>query len=201
MAEGLRQRELPPEGVIKALLGSLWLLATIVACSSPQPSGFELSFQEQWRQRLPAILEEASDSQVAILSDGEITRAEHDRALLAFLGCIEDAGARVLEKDLDDSGLLQMLSVVGPTTDSDPDPIVSECKQQHYLYIEEAWRIAELPTGETQSSQFARIAECMAKSGFEIPSDPKNFGEMVTSAERLGDDARTRLLSCSDEVQ
>lgn len=173
----------------------------IVACSSQQPSSDGISFQEQWRQRLPAILKEASESQVAILEDGEITRAEHDRAQLAFLGCIDDAGARVLEKRLDESGLIEELSVVGPTEDSDPDPIVSECKQQYYRYVEEAWRLAQLPAGETEGSQFARIAECMAKSGFEVPSDPENFGEMVASAERLGEEARKRLFSCNDEVQ
>jgi hypothetical protein len=169
----------------------------LAACAAPAAtSDGGRTFKQQWQDRLPAILEATSEFQREILSDGEVTQAEHERARLAFIGCIEDAGVPVTDLELDENGQIMQLGVAG----EEANTIVQRCEADYYSDVREAWRVALRPA-DTEQAQFARIAECMAQSGYVVSPSPANFGEMVYQAEAIGPEARQRLLQCSDEAQ
>lgn len=178
-------------------VGLLGIALLVGACAAPAgtPKG-PTTFREQWNDRLPAVLEGTSEFQREILRDGEVTQAEHERARLAFTGCIEDAGVPVTDLELDENGQIVLLGVAG----ENPDGIVQQCEAEYYSDVREAWRVALRP-GDSEQAMFARIAECMAQSGYVVSSSPANFGEMVDEAEAIGLEARQRLLQCSDEAQ
>ncbi len=181
-------------------LGVTWLLAAalvLAACTPARPTPAEgQTFGEQWLARLPTILQTTSEFQREILRDGEVTPAEHERARLAFIGCIEDAGAPVTDLHLDENGQITLLGVGG----EEADAIVQRCEAEYYSDVREAWRVA-LRRDDTEQAMFARIAECMAQGGYVVSATPANFGQMVSEAEAIGPGARKRLLECADEAQ
>lgn len=174
------------------------------------PNGDDsLTFGRQWLNKLPEIMRQASAYQAVLLQDGLLTLDEHERALGDYLRCIERNGGRVLEASRDESGRLTLLSV-GRAGDplGDADPIVEACRDEHYSYIEYAYWVA-LHFGETEETQLARVAACMAGRGYPVPPHPATFVELLTAAEALDGPqpvghrgaARTAVLECSDDVQ
>ncbi len=141
--------------------------ATILfaACSGgdsiPSPS----TQLDDWQSRLSSILPETSEFQRAILEDGSVSEAEHERARLAYVGCIEDAGVTVVDLELDEYGQIDALTVGGgEDPENDPSPIVYECKAEFYVHVAESYRLGLHPD-LTEKSLLADLSECLRELG------------------------------------
>ena len=170
MVTPLRQRNVFRTALLRAMAAGF---ATILfaACSGgdsvPSPS----TQLDDWQSRLGSILPETSEFQRAILEDGSVSEAEHERARLAYVGCIEDAGVTVVDLELDEYGQIDALTVGGgEDPENDPSPIVDECKAEFYVHVAEGYRLGLHPD-RTEESLLADLSECLRELGYEMPSD------------------------------
>lgn len=174
------------------------------------PNGDDaLTYGRQWLNKLPETMRQASAYQAVLLQDGLLTLDEHEQALGDYLRCIERNGGRVTDVSRDESGRLTLLGV-GRAGDplGDAGPVVDSCRDEHYSYIEYAYWVA-LHFGETEATQLARVAACVAGRGYPVPPHPATFGELMTAAEALDGPqpvghhgaARTAVSGCNDDVQ
>ncbi|GIW20446.1 MAG: hypothetical protein KatS3mg065_0742 [Chloroflexota bacterium] len=172
-------------------------LLTLAACgnTTPTPDSAQ-TFREEWLRRLPGILRDTSAFQRQILEDGQVTAAEHERARLAFIGCIEDAGVRITDLELDEHGQIDLLGVAGEGADA----TVKSCEETFYGDVREAWRVAIRPD-DTEETFLGRIAACMAENGYRVSSDPANYLQLKSEAEGIGPDAEGQLIECTNAVQ
>lgn len=167
------------------------------ACSAPLERG--LTFREEWLQRVPTILETASEFQRDILTDLVVTEVEHERAQQMYVGCIQDAGVEVLVLDRDEFGNIRNLELRGPTPPG-PADVMARCQNEYYTYVGDAWRVALHPA-DTEQAQLRRIAECLVRSGYNVPTRPTDFGELLSAAEAISSSAKARLVSCNEQEQ
>lgn len=146
---------------------------------------------------MPAILKDASEFERAILEDGEIGAAEHERAQLAFLDCLERAGVEVVEFDTDENGLVRSASyVLGE--DAGADIPLNRCVESFYRFVPEASRIALTPN-DSNATMAQRMADCMIARGYDVPAGPVDFH--AVSQEIEGMEARLAFDECFAEVE
>ncbi len=126
--------------------------------STASPPGSDRTFGELFAQRLPAILATTSEFQKALLEDGVVTAAEHERAQLAFIACIEEAGVTIVQLERTATGLISLLSVGGtPTAEAqgEVEEVVAVCDETFYSDIDDAYRVALHPD-DTEATQLQR---------------------------------------------
>lgn len=184
------------------LRGVAWLCAalTVGACS-PGPSGTagSDSYGAQWQRRLPAVLEAASEFERQILNDGKVTSAENDRAVLAYVACIEDAGVAIVQLERDADGQIETLSVGGgEDEDADPSEVVDGCKAEFYQFTPDGYHAALHPDW-TEQTLIQAIAECLRDRGVTVDASVTTQDELLRAAEEQG--RRSDLGECSSEVQ
>lgn len=171
--------------------------------STAGPPRSDLTYGEQFAERLPAILAKTSEFQKTLLEDGVVTAAEHERAQLAYIACIEDAGVTIVQLERTPTGLISLMSVGG--TDSadaldDVDEIVSVCDEEYYSNIDDAYRVALNPD-DTDSVQLGRIIDCVQAQGVPVGSDFSDFSDLLDAAEAISPEAKSKVIDCNTQVQ
>jgi len=179
------------------VLLALCLLATGCAPTASSPSADPDSFLGEWQNRLPAILEQASPFERELLSDGTVTPAEHERAQLAYVDCIEQGGVRITSFATYDNGLVREASF--SMERDDVEAILADCESLHYTYVPEAYRISLTPN-DSAAKVAARTARCMADAGIEVDPSPADVGVLAQSV--LTDpDAGAAMTECYEAVK
>lgn len=176
---------------------------TSTSVSTAGPPGSELSYGEQFAERLTAILATTSDFQRSLLEDGVVTAAEHERAQLAYIACIEDAGVTIVQLERAPSGLISLMSVGGTESADaldDVDAVVSECDEEYYSNIDDAYRVTLNPD-DTDSAQLARIIDCAQAQGLSVGSDFSDFSDLLDAAEAISAEAKAIVIDCNSQVQ
>jgi hypothetical protein len=167
--------------------------------STPQ-DGDEVTYQERFMERLPAILVEASSFQTEILADGLVTEDEQRIALDAFVSCVEDEGGRMIGLELSPNGLIRQYSIAGDDgsylSAEAADSAAADCRAEYYSFIEEGRR-ATIHPDWTESWELQQIAECLQEAGVNVADQPSDWAELKSDAGRNLED----LYSCNDEVQ
>jgi hypothetical protein len=171
--------------------------------SAASPPGSDRTFGELFAERLPAILATTSEFQKALLEDGVVTAAEHERAQLAFIACIEEAGVRIVQLERTATGLISLLSVGGtPTAEAqgEVEDVVAVCDETFYSDIDDAYRVALHPD-DTEATQLQRTVECANARGVAVGFDFADFSALLDAAKAIGDEARDVVIACLSEAQ
>ncbi len=171
--------------------------------TAASPPGSDRTFGELFAERLPAILATTSEFQRALLEDGVVTAAEHERAQLAFIACIEEAGVTIVQLERTPSGLISLLSVGGaPTAEAqgEVEDVVAACDETFYSDIDDAYRVALHPD-DTEATQLQQTIECANARGVAVGFDFVDFSDLLDAAKAIGDEARDVVIACLSEAQ
>ncbi len=128
---------------------------------------------------IPAWLEtmvgSASEFQKEILSDGEVTIVELEKAALATVQCLEENGVVVSDFSFDSENAEWGMSIVlGVEVPDDAemnslDAIQAECEGEFLIVVWNVFGFQNQPTPEELSLELARTAQCLREKGFEVP--------------------------------
>lgn len=172
------------------------LLASLVACGgsddtagsqdllgAASPSGLAFAAVEVSQQRLPTLMDSASDSERAALEDGVITFAEYEGATLQAVGCLAEYGMGVVSPPHLTSPPREGLFVGGrgqyryaPVRSGEgvtgDDVIAAQgCLNEFSSVLQAVWMEATTPTVEEINEAREEVAACLRMKGFQIDSE------------------------------
>ncbi|HDL42290.1 MAG TPA: hypothetical protein ENG98_04675 [Actinobacteria bacterium] len=149
----------------------LLVLVLVAAVCSGTPAATNTEFPP-WLETLVAS---TTDFQKEILSDGEVTIDELEKAVLATVQCMGESGVPVTDFEFDsESGEWGMSVAAGevPRTEAELealDAIESRCMNEYSIAVGSVFGFQNQPTPEELSAELARTAQCMREKGFEVP--------------------------------
>ncbi|MBI5949282.1 MAG: hypothetical protein HY875_14185 [Chloroflexi bacterium] len=127
------------------------------------------------------ILKNASDFQQAIFRDGVVTHEEYERATLAEIACLREAGLQFHEGPSTDALGRYYWALFYPAG-SDVDRGRAEaqrCKNEYTDRIGMVWSNYRAPNyDEVMQSARDDLAACLREAGFDAPEHPRE-GELI----------------------
>ncbi len=145
----------------------------VAAACSGTPAATDSEFPP-W---LESLVASTTDFQKEILSDGEVTIDELEKAVLANVQCQEENGVEIRDFVFDPLGGGYEMSIVwgeARPDDSDLeslDAIEEKCTIEYSIAVEGMFMFQNQPTPEELSAVLARTAQCMRERGLEVPVD------------------------------
>lgn len=136
--------------------------------------------------------ENASEEQLAILDDGEVTFEEYEAAINRSLACMEDAGIGVQGPHrVDERGFTELRyshSASSPGRTEDETLAVSDaCLEEHSMVVEMMYQSSPSAV-EAQDEQFEQIrgalVQCLEDNGIDVDPDASR-DELTTAAVHL----------------
>lgn len=158
-------------------------------CSSCS-SGDEMSSAEV---PLPVGL---SDFQRDLLGDGEVTFDEYERAVLAAMQCLRDAGIRTAGPELVD-GRFYFFDFAEGDDPARTDQVLAGCEEEYLSEVEPAWgEASRTPEDEERNDRFyGGVADCLRRNGVAIEDSSTESLSAALDADR------PLYLRCYDETR
>ncbi len=174
-------------------------VVTVAACSthSHGPDSFD-DRQAQLRHAVISRgLAEAPDTQKRMLEDGIVSFPEYESAILATIGCLQDAGIAVTEIARSPDGETIEYTYGGvPESELDAlDDTYDRCRNEHSVYVEELYSVQNAESNEQYQERLASAHACIGELGIDLPesstladlvdliaADPVGVSECLESA-------------------
>ncbi|VAW07147.1 hypothetical protein MNBD_ACTINO02-3067 [hydrothermal vent metagenome] len=156
----------------RGLTGTGLLVLVLVAAAC---SGTPASTDSEFPPWLESLVASTTDFQKEILSDGEVTIDELEKAALATVQCLEENGVVVSDFSFDSENAEWGMSIVlGAEVPDDAemnslDAIQAECEGEFLIVVWNVFGFQNQPTPEELSLELARAAQCLREKGFEVP--------------------------------
>lgn len=143
------------------------------------------------------VAAETTEFQRGMLEDYVVTYAEYERATLAAIDCLEQAGFDVngpYPRDGNDERFLDF--DYGPATTATeeaagPDPrelsLADDCEQEYRGDVARVWEHQHLLTPEQREDQRPLVIECLRDNGLEIDPDSTSEGVYAAVSGRLNE--------------
>jgi len=163
-------------------------LAFAVVLASCSSGDAEISAREPLPEGLSAFQRE-------MLEDGEVTFDEYERAVLAAMQCLRDAGIRTAGPDLVD-GRFYTFDFAEGDDPARTDDVLAGCEEEYLSEVEWAWSEASrTPQDDERHEQFyGGVADCLRRNGVDIEdSSPASLSAVL-------DADRALYLKCFDEM-
>ena len=202
-------RPAPHASLMAALVATAVLLVSACSGDSAAPPA-----QDGARPDAPPVEERvrnhphydsASEEQLAILDDGEVTFEEYESAVARSLACMEDAGIAVQgPRKVEDRGFTELNyshSASSPgRTDEETLAVSDACLHEHSMIVELIYQTS--PTAvESQDELFEQTREstitCVNEHGGDLDSDATR-DEVQRSAAELLANQRVNCLNLGD---
>lgn len=139
-----------------------------------------------WDPVVAGMVATASGFQAALLADGELTPAEYERAVLAQVGCMEDAGY-VAIGPVPSRGH-QIVYNFGAGK-SDPDALgttYDDCYARYLDVVEPVWAYLHQPTEQEKQAEIHVLSSCLSDAGADVPGSP-TYSELLDLVPEVGE--------------
>ncbi len=156
----------------RGLTGTGLLVLVLVAAAC---SGTPASTDSEFPPWLESMVESTTDFQKEILSDGEVTIDELEKAVLATVQCMEENGIPITDFSFDSENAEWGMSVAAEEADRTDaelaafDAIENACTEEYSMAVGSVFGFQNQPTPEELSAELARTAQCMREKGFDVP--------------------------------
>ncbi len=134
-----------------------------VACSDELQNNSETNDS----QNFAALLRSTSPEQAELLADGELTRAEYEKAFFALVACLEDRGIDVIDPEFVEGYSYSTLDPDTPEGQAKFNVDHGECRDQHFSEIEVAWADKNADP-EADAAFYEAVADCVRAEGVEV---------------------------------
>jgi hypothetical protein len=177
-------------------------LVLAVACGSDDEANGETADQRPAGAAVPdsalalpnGPLTDLSDFQKEILSDGVLTLAEYERAILAYRTCIEGYGYRIDHEYMPtkNHGYGTYSSRVATVGETDTERAFAEagfkaCERDYIEALGFVWSLDNRPSEEERQRARDAFATCMHDQGEEFPDHPSEADFSVYVRTRAGE--------------
>jgi hypothetical protein len=159
---GLRRRRL-----VRAVVVAVALTASLTACRGAEQRG-------ELPEYVSSELETASQFERAIISDGEVTAAEYERAVLATLSCMDEHGLSHSEAIFNDQASRWDYQI-GPWTeeeDAENYALFLDCWENHEQGVESVWVNQNAPSEANLQQIREAILMCLREHGLQADDYP-----------------------------
>lgn len=100
--------------------------------------------------------------------EGEVTSTEYERAAVAHVRCLQDAGVETNGPDLEDDGSYSYAT-------RDPDPAdteahsqaITSCAAEHLAAAEASFAESQAPTQDESAAYYEAVVDCVGSGGIE----------------------------------
>ena len=159
-------------------------------------------------QDLLPILMTAPESQARALSDGVLTFAEYEAAVLAMATCIRDSPLGIEFATIDATG--NLVRMPGPWLDRrgryqysffypgsvpESEEKIASCRSEFLTAIENFWIVQVAPSEHELAAARRALGECLRAYGEEVPKEPSE-----RDFDRFRMQPTTQFLRCSATV-
>lgn len=124
---------------------------------------------------LTQLLDDSSEFQRDILTDGDVTAAEYERALLAHSDCVADAGAVPGEiYEIGNGELTFDYEVFAANDDAriEIETRAEKCRPEYFEQVGLLWAYQQLLTPAERDHARPKVLACLAKTGLtKLPDD------------------------------
>ncbi|VAW07149.1 hypothetical protein MNBD_ACTINO02-3068 [hydrothermal vent metagenome] len=151
-------------------VGLLAFVLVVSACS-----GTAATTDTAFPPWLETLVASTTEFQKEILSDGEVTIDELEKAVLATVQCMEENGVTVSDFSFDSESAEWGMAIVwgtDPPDDADLDSldaVENMCATEYSIVVGSVFGFQNRPTPEEFSVELARTAQCMRDRGLEVP--------------------------------
>lgn len=150
-----------------------------------------------WDPMIAGMVATAKGFQADLLSDGDLTYAEYERAVLAQVQCMEDAGYEA-NGPMPSRG--HQIVYDYEAVKGDPDALVStfdDCYSQYLDVVEPVWAYLHQPTEQEKFDEIQSLSACLFEAGSDVPDDP-TYGELLDLVPGAGEAGIHCLLQSYD---
>ena len=131
---------------------------------------------------LPGIVEEAqaagaSEEQLAVLTEGDVSFADYERALHTTFECMRSHGLEVLEEPPSDRGGVMLISYSwgpGSVAEAQAKELGDGCLNEHSLFVEQVYQTQPSTIEAVEAayeSKRSKIVACIRDNGGTIDED------------------------------
>jgi len=154
------------------------VLIVAAACTrtdgtTPPDLEFQRQIQAARDRELSAALTDAPPEQKEILRDGVVTFDEYERAVLATIACLRDAGVEVIDIRPSDDGTSIDFTYGGvPDEGADAlEEVFNRCWDRHVSYVADLYSIQNARSPSETAEHVRQAARCMRAAGMEVPPE------------------------------
>ena len=146
-----------------------------------------------------------SEYEAPLLSDGVVTFAEYEEAVLATVACLRQSGVVASDPTLDQAGRIFVYSYEVSESESETledaqaraDAVYSTCFTTYEDDLQNTWLRQTEPDSEERAALVAELLRCLEREGLSVPSD--SSGDIRDLIESLGSTSLSdRQRSCVD---
>lgn len=159
---------------VAALAIAVAIVSTACSADGNSQQQFNSAVDELTQRAIADALDEAPRAQQEALSDGVVTFAEYEAAVLGTLSCLSDAGVKVFDVGRSPDGKSITYTYGGVPDDrvDTLEAIYNDCRDSHSSFVEEVYSIQNAVPAQEHQDRLAKAAACIAQIGIAVPPEP-----------------------------